>query len=815
MDRYLLSGAVCALLLQLFLLLADVGIIEVSFWQKSAPTTGTRVIGTLVEKRANVKRKAASSIVWEDSAKDDRLYSFDSILTLDHSSARITLEGDIKINLQENTLVMLEPIESDSNDPLKIRFNYGQFSSRSAAGARSRTLKVGTGEWSVEAKPGAELSLQSLEGDQVQVEVHAGEVSLKKSNEQLIEKLEEGARVILDKEEVAAREKLDEESMKFVFSEGQIQGNTQRVYTHTFPHRYQLRWQGEAQELRVILPDRRVEHLPLSEGEREKTLPLWGGAYSFSLVKSDQAGNTISSETLHLSILPAPKIRYTSPLPRERVIVKENTDLAWFKLPDIQRYRVEVITPPKQGDMATLYWSADVSQPSTTWQPQTTGRYFWQVYGIDPDGFEIPPHYANEIFSVFNPLSAPRLRAPAKTDDESTLKPNEIDREKKSDDQNKKSSTGAFHRVWELFFAKAYAQEIGASAGDEKKSDGASEGVNATNKSSQTQPSRQLIFSWYPVEDADFYIIEISSTPDFLQPEVNQKISSPEFIWREFKNEVYYWRVAAGQNNGRMGLFSEVGTLDVRKLKALKAGELMPGVKYIPENPVIKPTQAPEPTPTPTPQPTPPPEPPPKPIDPTAPLRLEVWGGASYHSSRYKSDDIKSSFTGSSDGLIGFSVGAGDPRGWRLHVQYELSTYVPKNKNVIPYQPEEKVGRTDAHFFLPSSRYRHWALMFSQKPSYQRTGMESISVEAQSFYGVGYSYDFLRTPSEAHVINGSLFLSRGRHDTAADLAFYHEFTFNPNHLTTPLMREEIRYETFFGNSTYTDLSLRIYFGWRW
>jgi hypothetical protein len=36
----------------------------------------------------------------------------------------------------------------------------------------------------------------------------------------------------------------------------------------------------------------------------------------------------------------------------------------------------------------------------------------WQVIGIDKDGFEIPPLYANPIFSKAELLAAPKLKTP-------------------------------------------------------------------------------------------------------------------------------------------------------------------------------------------------------------------------------------------------------------------------------------------------------------------------------------------------------------------------------------------------------------------
>ncbi|MCB0351808.1 MAG: hypothetical protein KDD38_11535, partial [Bdellovibrionales bacterium] len=59
---------------------------------------------------------------------------------------------------------------------------------------------------------------------------------------------------------------------------------------------------------------------------------------------------------------------------------------------------------------------------------------------------------------------------------------------------------------------------------------------------------------------------------------------------------IYYWRVAAGSNSGRMGLFSEMATLDLTNVDSRESGEIAPGVKLVtPKEVQIKPlTKIPE-----------------------------------------------------------------------------------------------------------------------------------------------------------------------------------------------------------------------------
>jgi hypothetical protein len=75
---------------------------------------------------------------------------------------------------------------------------------------------------------------------------------------------------------------------------------------------------------------------------------------------------------------------------------------------------------------------------------------------------------------------------------------------------------------------------------------------------------KNVVFEWEPVEGANQYIIEISSDPEFKTPEVVETLSSTHFVWKKYDpKKKYFWRVASGNSNGRMGLFSEAAPLEV------------------------------------------------------------------------------------------------------------------------------------------------------------------------------------------------------------------------------------------------------------
>ncbi|MCB0363255.1 MAG: hypothetical protein KDD35_11055, partial [Bdellovibrionales bacterium] len=76
-------------------------------------------------------------------------------------------------------------------------------------------------------------------------------------------------------------------------------------------------------------------------------------------------------------------------------------------------------------------------------------------------------------------------------------------------------------------------------------------------------PPKREVFAWNPVVGADFYIIEISKSQDFQNPLIVEKVPIEQFLWIPPEKVIYYWRVAAGQKSGRMGLFSPPAARDL------------------------------------------------------------------------------------------------------------------------------------------------------------------------------------------------------------------------------------------------------------
>jgi hypothetical protein len=88
-------------------------------------------IAQLVKIDAKIRRKASSSYVWESAKNNESLYNRDSVQSGPNSSALIELNDGRRLELGENSLVVLDTVKD-----LTLNFMFGSFVVRSTAGDR-------------------------------------------------------------------------------------------------------------------------------------------------------------------------------------------------------------------------------------------------------------------------------------------------------------------------------------------------------------------------------------------------------------------------------------------------------------------------------------------------------------------------------------------------------------------------------------------------------------------------------------------------------------------------------------------------------
>ncbi|NQZ02412.1 MAG: hypothetical protein HRT45_17270, partial [Bdellovibrionales bacterium] len=326
MEKTILPLMIVAFVFELFLFAADLGLISTP-WSDRPQATKQSVIGKVSWKRQSVQTKSRDSILWQSSDKGEPLYSFDSVLTLKNSSAKLQLEGNIQIDLQENTLVVLEPQEKSDAQTFRIQFYKGDLRSKTGA----RRLAMQSGSWTVEAKPNTDLALKTLNSGRLSLEVRSGGASVQKGTGENSTQISSGTRLELSESRIEEQQSLTK-NLQWSLKSLMI-----NHYAFEFPVDFNLVWQGPAESL--IAHNTRGDEIryPVSSTDSNKLLSLDPGTWNFRLV--NQQG---TSQTLSVNLYPARKTKHIYPLPRSRADLKQELNFSWAPHPDAVAYMISL-----------------------------------------------------------------------------------------------------------------------------------------------------------------------------------------------------------------------------------------------------------------------------------------------------------------------------------------------------------------------------------------------------------------------------------------------------------------------------------------
>ncbi len=711
MERRLFLIASIAFVLELCLYLGDLGVIPIPFLSDSATTKQLPVIGEVEVARREVRRRSFESTIWEDSASNEVLFERDSLLTLAGSSAKLKLKGETHIELRENTLVVLEPLEGEDSAPFRLRFSRGDVRARTSLSG----VIVQSGEWLLTAAQGTELNLRTIDSDRVEVDVSKGQVELMHKDQSSKITLEENQRLTLRPEEAGPVLSASPE-LRWV---GDF---STRYYSHNFPLPISLSWDGEATLLEISSPGEGAKEIKLAGSQRRILVPLPFGSFSLTL-----KGPSGISKPMPIEVLPAPKFIYLTPLPRDRAKTGDEVVFTWLSESTLPKYRLEFSA---QENFNTKIHVVDV--PSTRAQTPLPGPgdLFWRVIGFDEDGFIIPANHSYPIYSLPDPLAPPRLRAPTSKEE---------DTEAKLGPQRR--PTRWWLELLDVLLPQAHGQAGAPGA------------------------LPPVIFNWDSLPGADFYIIEISDEPSFRDPLIVAKTSTNYYAWSRFVKGIYYYRVAGGSSSGRKGAFSQPEKVDLTIWPLPKAKKVAKDLAKAPTPP------PPQPLPVPA-IPSPPPpaaqEKAPSvefvgPIKPSIAKARLWWRGLWQYLNLEGKDRTSASFSG----FTHLSLGAdwsGDLYQLPVVVRasFARTVWTPKLTSQLPFQADLNMDRLRMAAGW-RDRTSPWQIGMSlgQAPLIERKTLESLKTTSQLTFGAWVAWE--------KSIENDLWLGELRTETASQL----------------------------------------------
>lgn len=699
-------------MIEVAVFLGDTGFLPFSVWKGPRFASPQTMVGEIQVARRHVRRRGFESSIWEDSSTRDQVYENDAVLTLSDSSAKLKLKNNVNLELHENTLVVLEADEDVADKPFRLRFSRGDL--RSQNGQKGIQLK--SGDWSILAAEGTDLSLRAVDSQRVEVEVHGGAVQVTHSVHGQMRELAKDQRLTLFPEEAS---QVQTASTELAWADPR----PLRVYGHQFPVSIWLQWQGEATHLEVMTPTKGIRKIPL-EHKTDLNLELPPGSHHLTLTNGD-----LISRTLFVQVVLAPKIIHLTPLPRDRVKTGDLLLFAWLSEFVARSYRLEIAADP---NFKNIVHGVSTPGPRLETAIPVSGDLHWRVIAFDEDNAMVPAAYSYPLISHPDPLAPPELRAPTSLESEDGA-----------------SVPGLielwWQRVWDLIFPQAHGTET---------------------KNPRPPP---VILNWGEVQGAEFYIIEISSTSDFTNPEVVAKVFTNNYAWVDFNKQVYYYRVAGGAKGKQVGYFSKPDRLDL--------------TNWPPPSTQRSTNSAPSPA---RPKTIPPPEPspstpPPADFAPEAsasppmyrPTSSEFarredhhspsnWEGKFWwrslwnHHTETAPESVKAEFSGGT--FLGFGVEALALTGsswWRLSTTVESFEWKPKSKTELPFQSEQSTMPWFVTLHrAPSPTGWAYGLGVGQRSVVERSGLESIQLKTEFVVGPSLRVDYAHpTWSHWHAIH--------------------------------------------------------------
>lgn len=388
MDKWLAAVAAIILILCALLLLDDLKVIELNITTKKQ-NSGISV-GRIKHFQNDVKRRSSDDILWSRSQQDEELYIYDSILTLSDSQAVLELFGNSKIELSENTLIVIEPSPSGKDNQIRLRFKRGSIGSRSLNGK----AEIASEDWEITLDTASEFNIRRTDLESVEVEVKSGQAIVRRGDStQTVTK--DNALVL--KSDKAETVQINPE-LKWKEQE------RLRLYAHGNKADRTLSWAGPAKTIEVSQTDGNKKILPVENLPFQTNQEFESGLYFLRL-----SDGIKYSPLLRVEVNRAPTIHLYYPLPRDRVITKSETTFSWKRVPIATRFRLDIA---RDRGFTEIQSSFETEKTNLKINFEELGRFYWRVVGFDSDGFEIPAPYSNEIFFVEDPFEAPGMNGP-------------------------------------------------------------------------------------------------------------------------------------------------------------------------------------------------------------------------------------------------------------------------------------------------------------------------------------------------------------------------------------------------------------------
>ncbi|HON78532.1 MAG TPA: FecR family protein [Spirochaetota bacterium] len=377
----------------------------------------TQSVGNIIFKRKVAQRKYNRQVIWEEVEQNQTLYNRDSIRTADNSDAVIKLKDGTRIELGENSMILL----SLSSDAININFAHGTiYAKRDTVGKEDlKKLTIKSNDTSVSIDT-SNIKVSESSGKDIQVIVSKGTANIKTGNNE---------RVVTNREKATIRSATGEMTVEKV------------IYRLIRPHPNEFAGiSGTVSQVGFTWDQNNYRGISRCELSRDSSFAgilnysdTSGSSASFSLSPGEYywrvramngQGESSVSETRRFTVLQVRPVSLRAPEPETTISYLKEPPLVqfhWRKNSIASSYIIEVArtrdmkNPVKSVDSLDSMIGIAIDQP---------GTYYWRVTPKS-DIISITDRWSSPVssFTVTKQTrySAPVLHVPENNEKISTL----------------------------------------------------------------------------------------------------------------------------------------------------------------------------------------------------------------------------------------------------------------------------------------------------------------------------------------------------------------------------------------------------------
>ncbi len=539
--------------------------------------SNTIQIGTITFKKKVAERKYSEQVIWEGLPQNAPLFNFDSIRTDKGSSAVINLGDGTQIDLDEETMIVL----NSSAGGMNINFEKGAISAKRAEGSSENAVNISAGGSTVQIDKGDVNLAKAENSENVSLNVSEGNVTLKSGDK--VQSLNNESSAVLSKEGA---------EIKRINISPVIPEQSKYIVSTASSERVDFSWQQDnAGEVTLqVATDSSFKNIVVNDSVKgtSASSSFSDGSYYWRVVsgtdKSPIRRFTIVGETAAIPIAPkgtSYTYRNSNPM----------INFKWKPSSAASSYLLQISDKP---DMSNITLELSASGNSISTDNLEAGLYYWRVinnYGFASKNSKVASDVNSFEITKKTEVSRVELIYPSRKMSFSSMSSNVTFNWSPNSDskeyiitvtQTSPSKKTIFNEtVYNNYFKSdeafpegKFSWSVVAVAADGTNSPVSEKydfSVSSPQKISTTEPSDNvkispsdaLSFVWNDPNGGGKYYFELASDPDFANVIINQKVSGTYTIVKKLNEGKYYWRVYLIDSNENRLIGSNVSSFSI------------------------------------------------------------------------------------------------------------------------------------------------------------------------------------------------------------------------------------------------------------